>query len=227
MSTTGRTYWLAKDSGWWRRELIVELGEEFGADGPAVIDWLSCEAKAQNQGGWVKAGYKTVARGCFVEVVTVGHVVSRGVTLGLLDDFEGDERRFTCRISGWRADQEKAGAAKRQAEWRERNSRNTEDSEAEVTVSNGESRSVTACPPTGQDRTEENSPPSPPKSGGRKRDRESQEEKVARYALEVFGLDDEDGVACVKWALNAGAKTSSDVRAYVRKWRPDMLREAS
>ena len=77
----GRTHWWAKDSAWWRREWIVELGEEFGAEGPAVIDWLACEAKAQNDGGFVKAGRKSVARGCFVPAETVSHVLSRSVSL--------------------------------------------------------------------------------------------------------------------------------------------------
>jgi SOS response regulatory protein OraA/RecX len=127
--TGGRTVWWAKDSAWWRRELIVELGEEFGAAGPAVIDWLACEAKAQNDSGCVKAGRKTVARGCFVEVATVSNVLSRSVTLGLLEDFKEDGSRFTCRISGWLADNERASAAARQSRKR--------------ALSDGLSRSVT------------------------------------------------------------------------------------
>jgi hypothetical protein len=102
--TGGRTIWWAKDSGWWRRERIVELGEEFGADGPAVIDWLSCEAKVQNDGGVVKTGTRSISRGCFVPLVTVCHVLSRSVTLSLLDDYEEAGNVITCRISGWKAD---------------------------------------------------------------------------------------------------------------------------
>lgn len=152
---TGRTIWLAKDIAWWRREWIVALGEEFGADGPAVIDWLECEAKAQNAGGYVKAGPRTISRGTFVDAVTVGHVVSRAVTLGLLEDYFESEGRFTCRISGWKADQERALATSRKAKSRGGQSVNTGDQASVVTVGHAESRSVTECHPTEEKRTEE------------------------------------------------------------------------
>lgn len=99
---------------------MVELGEEFGSDGPAVLDWLSCEAKAQNDGGWVKGGHKSVARGCFVDVVTVGHVLSHASQIGALDELSGENGRFSCRISGWQADHERGRAAVRKAEERAR-----------------------------------------------------------------------------------------------------------
>ena len=153
----GRTVWWAKDAAWWRRERVVELGEEFGSAGPAVIDWLACEAKSQNAGGRVKAGPRTVARGCFVDVVTVCHVLSRAVSLGLLDDYIEDAGRFECRISGWGAEQERVKAAQRKAEQRTRNPMNPGDPSPKsrsVTVSHVESRPVTECPPTGQDSTE-------------------------------------------------------------------------
>jgi hypothetical protein len=116
----GRTIWWGKDCAWWEREAVVALGEEFGAEGPAILDWLSCKAKAQNDGGYVKAGFRSVARGCFIaELVTVSHVLSRAVTLGSLDDYEESGVTFTCRISGWKADQARAGAAVRKAKSRE------------------------------------------------------------------------------------------------------------
>ena len=153
MSGGGRTVWRAKDAAWWRREWIVELGEEFGAAGPSVIDWLECEAKSQNDGGRVKAGPRTVARGCFVDLVTVGHVLSRSVTLGLLVDYEDKGGRFECRISWWQADQDKSSAAIRKARQRAANTGDSESLSRSVTVSHGESRPVTECPTTGQDRT--------------------------------------------------------------------------
>jgi hypothetical protein len=139
--TNGRTVWWAKDSAWWRRESIVELGEEFGPAGPAVVDWLACEAKAQNDGGHVKSGFKAVARGCFVTPDVVCHALSRSVTLGLLDDYEEANGRFTCRISGWESDQNRAQAAARKARSRAKTD----------APSHGESRPVTESPPTGQD----------------------------------------------------------------------------
>jgi hypothetical protein len=150
----GRTYWHAKDAAWWRREWIVALGEEFGSAGPAVIDWLECEAKAQNDAGRVKAGPRTVARGSFVDVVTVGHVLSRSVTLGLLVDYVERAGRFECRIVWFVADQVRAQAASRKNRQRNGATANTETSEPlsrSVTVGHGESRSVTKCPTTGQD----------------------------------------------------------------------------
>ena len=109
----GRTVWLAKDAAWWRREAVIEMLEEVGPVGPAVVDWLACEAKAQNQGGMVKAGYRAIAHGLFIELSTVCPLVSLGVRVGLLDDFEEDGRTFTCRISGWESEQGRAsGAAK-------------------------------------------------------------------------------------------------------------------
>jgi hypothetical protein len=144
--SAGRTIWRAKDVGWWRREWIVVLGEEFGAAGPAVIDWLECEAKAQNDGGTVKAGPNTAARGCFVDVVTVSHVLSRAVTLGLLVDYRESDGRFICRIAWWQGDQEKALAANRQARSRSRPPVNPDDPpplSRPVTPSHVESRSVT------------------------------------------------------------------------------------
>lgn len=223
MTTTGRTYWWAKDSGWWRREHIVELGEEFGAAGPAVMDWLSCEAKAQNNGGWVKTGYKSVARGSFVDVVTVRHVVSRAVTLGSLDEFKDDEPRFQCRISGWNTDQQRARAAVRQATQRDKKAANVDDSENEVTPSHVSSRAVTLRhveSPTGTG-TEELHPPNPP-GGNRKSDLRKFDEQVQDYTS-VLGIDHAEGWQCVKGAITAGAGSNDEVIAYVRQWRPDVL----
>lgn len=156
--TNGRTVWWAKDAAWWRRERTVELLEEFGTGGPAVIDWLSCEAKAQNDGGFVKTGCRAIARGLCMEAVTVGHVLSRAVTLGLLDDYTEDRGVISCRVSGWKTDQERAQAAKRKADQRAREPINTGDEGTDVTAGHSESRPVTESPPTGQDRTELTTP---------------------------------------------------------------------
>lgn len=146
--TAGRTVWWPKDSAWWRRERVVELGEELGAEGPAVIDFLSCEAAAQNDGGRVKTGYRSVARGCFVELVTVRHVVSRAVTLGVLDDFEEGGNTFVCRMSGWQEDNARGKAAARQAAARGRREAGSQGAEPNDDADQGvtdrdESRPVT------------------------------------------------------------------------------------
>jgi hypothetical protein len=117
---SGRTSWWAKDSAWWRREGIVALQEECGLLGPAVVDWLTCEAKAQDDGGYVKSGCRTIAKALDSDAVTVGHALSQAVRLGLLDDLEEADLKFTCRISGWRDEQEKALGAVRKARQRAR-----------------------------------------------------------------------------------------------------------
>lgn len=159
--TDGRTIWWPKDSAWWRREYIVALGEEFGADGPAVLDWLSCEAKAQNDGGNVKAGIRTCSRGTFVDAATVSHVLSRAVTLGALHDLEEDDGRFRCRISGWAKDNDRGRAAVRQAKRRSTEPKSGVSSRA-VTPGHGASRSVT--PSSIQESREEGTPPISPSS---------------------------------------------------------------
>jgi hypothetical protein len=131
----GRTIWMPKDTGWWRREHVVELGEEFGPVGPAVLDWLSCEAKLQNDGGNVKAGPRTLARGVFSDLVTVRNVLSRAVTIGALHHFEEHDGRFTCTISGWSSDNQRGWNAFRQADYRAKNAE-------EVTERNALSRPV-------------------------------------------------------------------------------------
>lgn len=133
---SGRTYWLMKDSAWWGREWIVDLGEEHGTAGPACIDWLECAAKAQNDQGHVKAGFRALARGVFSDVVTVRNVVLRAVTLQLLVDYEEENGIFKCLISWWHADQKRGLTAERVARSRER-------SGEDVTLGNAEALHVT------------------------------------------------------------------------------------
>jgi hypothetical protein len=138
----GRTVWWPKDAAWWRREHVVTLGEEFGPAGPAVFDWLTCEAKAQNDGGRVKAGVRSCARGSFVAVEVVDAVLTRAAALGALDDYEVADGRFTARISGWEKDNERGRAAFRKAQQREREREHGPDGHGpshDVTAGHGES----------------------------------------------------------------------------------------
>jgi hypothetical protein len=207
----GRTIWWAKDAGWWRRERIVELGEEFGAAGPAVIDWLACEAKSQNDGGRVKTGPRSISRGCFVDVVTVRHVLSRSVTLCLLEDFEEHGNVLTCRISGWKSDDARARAAFRQQKKR------LKDAEAEG-ASHALSRSVTerhAEFHREEKRREELPPSIPPLSGGRQRDKDARREWVQSVA--AMWPDPPGRAEGLIWqAVAAGARTIEDVRTYMQ-----------
>jgi len=114
----GRTYWWAKDAEWWDRSRVAQLAMRFGPLGPAVLDWLSCHAKSLNDGGRLKSGYAAVAKGiCALEGLpkahtaerVVGPVIAFAVEIGALDDYvQLDDDRFTCAISGWVDDQEKA-----------------------------------------------------------------------------------------------------------------------
>lgn len=154
----GRTVWLAKDAAWWRREAVIEMLEEVGPVGPAVVDWLACEAKAQNQGGMVKAGYRAIAHGLFIELSTVCPLVSLGVRVGLLDDFEEDGRTFTCRISGWESEQGRAIGAAKKARQRAASERDSPANRHFPFTSASPAVSPPAPPspemsPTGQDRT--------------------------------------------------------------------------
>lgn len=142
----GRTVWWPKDAAWWRREHVVALGEEFGPAGPAVFDWLTCEAKAQNDGGRLKAGVRSCARGSFAELDVVAAVLERAAALGALDDFELAEGRFTARISGWEKDNERGRAAFRKAQQRDRARH-----DPSPPVTDGHDESVKGQERTGQD----------------------------------------------------------------------------
>lgn len=208
-AATGLSTWWPKDGLWWDREYVVELLEEFGSDGPVVIDWLSCQASLQNEGGWVMAGYKSCAKGCGVDAVTVRHVVSRAVQLEALDEFSGDERRFTCRISGWKADNDRVRAALRKREQRAREAAATDaaepnQAEGQDVTDRDTSRSVTQrpqkSPQSRADKSIKATSPNPSASGGepsdrpvppkkpttrRKRDLERYQAQLAAYDVEV------------------------------------------
>lgn len=142
----GRMMWRARDAGFFLREWIVQLGEEFGCVGPAVIDWLEDQAKLQNNGGRIKTGFRALSRGCFAnDVVTVCHVVSRAVTLGLLIDYQERDGRFECVISWFEADQRRAQASVRKQRQRNGATADPDDTpplSRSVTDGHGESRSV-------------------------------------------------------------------------------------
>lgn len=126
---SGRTSWWAKDAAWHRRELQVELGEEHGPAGPMVLDVLSSWAQEQRAGGQVRGGFRILAREAFIQPDLAKAVVEDAARIGALDDLEVDEdgRRFTCRVSGFRADQQRGRAAWRKEAQRERDADEAED----------------------------------------------------------------------------------------------------
>lgn len=151
--SSGRTTWWGKDGRWWGRERQVLLGQEFGTEGPGVMDWLSCEAQTQREGGRVKAGYAAIAHGCFAQsAARVREIVQRAVEIGALDDFT-DGEPFTARISGWSSDQSAIRAATRQADKRDRDRVASAGEQKPPQPSHAPSRSVTASHRESHDHT--------------------------------------------------------------------------
>jgi hypothetical protein len=149
----GRTSWWPKDAAFHRRELIVELGEEFASEGPNTIDVICAWAQEQRSGGVVRGGFRTLTREAFVTVNHAEAIVAKASEIGILDDLEVDPdgRRFTCRVSGWGADQERGRAAVRQEDKRNRDLGAVE----QPVTSSDVSRPVTPSPLPNQTREEQ------------------------------------------------------------------------
>lgn len=120
----GRTYWYTEDAAYVSRELVVELGEEFGCAVLAVLQVLKGDAKLQDyEGGRVMTGFASVSRRGFVgDARLTRQIIEAASDVGLVDDLEllPDGKRFSCRLSGWRADQERGNSAYRQQKRRDR-----------------------------------------------------------------------------------------------------------
>ena len=122
MSGEGRTTWWPCDAAEHDRELVVELGEEHGPAGPYVMRVLKDLAQQQRDGGRVRTGFRSLRQKTFIgDVRRVRAIVEQAALIGALDDLDVDPdgRRFTCRVSGWEADQVRGRAAIRKAAQRE------------------------------------------------------------------------------------------------------------
>lgn len=150
----GRTTWSPRDAATHDRELVVELGEEFGPAGPYVHTVLCDLAQQQRDGGSVRSGLRSLARKTFTDPALVRRIVEYAGEIGALDDLEIDEdgRRFTCRISGWDADQRRGRDAWKKHDKRHQTEGDTEGQEG-TSPQNG-----TTTPPerTYQTRPEKN-----------------------------------------------------------------------
>lgn len=137
MSGHGRTSWYGEDAAWHRRELIIELGDEFGPAALAVMKVLRAWTQEQVRGSAnpIRGGFRGLAREAFTDAETVRAVIERAAAIGALDDLvlEEDERRFVLRVSGWVADQDRSRAAFRKQAQRERNADTDADSGGVVT----------------------------------------------------------------------------------------------
>lgn len=163
----GRTLWLAQDVERHRRALMVELQDTFGPVALAVDVVLCAKAKLQNDpNGAIRDGFASVAReaGMAGRAKDVREFVEGANAIGWLDDLTVDEdgRRFSCRISGWKADQDRAYAS-----WRKRDQRANGDLSPNTSRNGDKSPNgpkLPNCPTTEQNRTEE-LPPLPPQGG--------------------------------------------------------------
>jgi hypothetical protein len=116
-TTAGRTTWSARDAAHHDRELVVELLEEFGPAGPYVDVVLRDLAQQQRDGGTIKTGFRSLGRKTKLDPEHVRRIVEHGAAIGIFDDLEidTDGRRFTCRVSGWDADQDRGKSAWKKA----------------------------------------------------------------------------------------------------------------
>jgi hypothetical protein len=217
VSATGRTSWWARDAAEHDRELIVELGEEYGPVGPYTLTVLKDLAQQQRHQGTVRTGFRVLRTKTFAESPELSRlVVERAATIGALDDLVIDEdgRRFSCRISGWDADQVRG---KETLKKRAQRSGDEGDKTGQVGDESPKRREI---PPTRPNQTIE-SPPIPPR-GNRSRDIQQFDEDCRAFA-ETRGVDGEDGWINVRGALRDGASTKEEVLAYFERWRPDLL----
>lgn len=237
----GRTSWYAHDAAWHRRELIVELGEEHGPPALSILTALKGMAQEQRDpDGEVLTGYRTLAREAFVDVAQARAIVEAAAEIGVLDDLSQleDGKRFTCRVSGWRADQEKGRAAFRQAASRARRADETAQesgkepvtprTDRDVVTSNvTESRDVTTKPPP--DITKQEPPVVP--QGGRDRDLAKYESDVRAFAEALLpNAEPQHAYEAVEQAIRAQSgptapATAEKVIAHIQQWFPALADE--
>lgn len=245
---SGRTTWWPKDAAWHRRERIVALGEEFGPGGPNVLDVLSAWAQEQRAGGDVRGGFRILAREAFVDTDEAQRIVERAAELGALDDVDVtvSHGQFTCRVSGWSADQERGRAAVRKAASRAAShgeSRSDhEEPSGKPEPPPDESRSVpvgtqpdltreeenrTPLPPQGERETDlEGDPPRPP-TKNRQTDLRRYEDDLRAWSENLLPrAEPDDAFHAVRAAMGVVVghhPNRAEVLAGVRKWRPELL----
>lgn len=167
--TAGRTTWYPNDAAEHDRELIVELGDEFGPIGQLVLRVMKDLAAQQSlrTGGHVRTGFRVLSKKCTIQgpaseaIDLTRRIVTRAAEIGALDDLEIDEdgRRFTCRVSGWDADFRRGKETLKKGDQRTKD----QDDEDQGMSSDGGDMSPSEgdmspkIPSTEQDRTEDSS----------------------------------------------------------------------
>jgi hypothetical protein len=98
--TDGRTYWWAKDAGWWRTPNVVDLAAEFGPGGALTLDWLCCETRLQDNRGHLRSTYARVARACFLPGAQLAErIVQRLADFREITRLVEDGTTFSCRVA--------------------------------------------------------------------------------------------------------------------------------
>jgi hypothetical protein len=94
--------WFRVDADFYGDDRIVEVGEAHGPAGPAVFLALMGAAKAQNDAGTVRFGWRSLARTCFLpNADTAQQVVGACEDAGLLIVKAITDRGFTAEIVKW------------------------------------------------------------------------------------------------------------------------------
>lgn len=171
--SAGRTTWWPCDAAEHDRELNVELGEEFGAEGPYLMRVLKDLAQAQRAEGLVRTGFRVLRQKTFVATPgRVRAIVEHAAEIGALDDLAIDEdgRRFTCRVSGWADDQARGREAIKKAGQRSRSTTDSVPTDGDLVPAEGDTSTSEgdvsgSVPPTRHNQTKENNNPLPPSKG--------------------------------------------------------------
>jgi hypothetical protein len=192
----GRTSWWPCDAAEHARELTVELGQEFGAAGPLMLRVLKDLAQQQRDEGQVRTGFRSLARDLYdVDAAKTREILEYAASIGAIDDLNIDEdgRRFTCRVSGWVADQARGRAAIKKAGQRE-DGKGTDESpvpsEGDKSPNTGTVSPV--VPPTRDEitKTERDSPAVPKAVVARESagDARNGEDSLSRVVDDVVGI---------------------------------------
>jgi len=110
--------WLALDSGFCHETDIVNLGEDFGAEGKLAVIALFCACKAQerlhDEAGIVEKKWRGFRRAaCIDDLDRAKDIVAAMAQEGIIEVLNSDERGFTARILGWELWQRRARDAMR------------------------------------------------------------------------------------------------------------------
>lgn len=162
---SGRTSWYPTDAAEHDRELNVELGDEFGPAGPLVMRVMKDLAAQQSlrTDGTVRTGFRVLAlKAAKIDRDECRRIVERAGEIGALDDLVIDEdgRRFTCRVSGWKADFRRGKETLKKGDQRAGDTSPEVETDADPSATDEDVSPSTGdmspkIPPTGHDTTSE------------------------------------------------------------------------